>query len=85
MYCLFIHLPTEGHLSCFHILAIMNIPFLRQCVSHICNVPNLEFTELGAGVSVQMKIPVLTSKASSWDYKGKVLPKQAAWILDVGP
>ena len=33
---------------------------------------------------MQMRIPGLTSGANSWDYRGKVLPEQADWILDVG-
>lgn len=49
----------------------------------IYNLLSLEFAELGAGESFQMRNPVLISGANSWNSKGKVLPEQTAWILDV--
>ena len=55
----------------------------RHCVFFcICNF--LAFVELGSGISVQMRIPVLIPGASYWDYKSKVLPEKAAWLLGMG-
>ena len=33
---LFIHSPTEGHLGCFQVLAIMNKGAISICVEFLC-------------------------------------------------
>ena len=40
---LFIHSPIEGHLGCFHILAIINKATINICVPFLCVCVNISF------------------------------------------
>ena len=63
----------------------MNTPvFFNTAFFFFLYLQLFTFVELGAGMSVQMRIPVLIPGPSSWDYKSKVLPEKAAWLLGMG-
>lgn len=73
---------TESCLSCFCILAIMNTPAFLDVFLNL----QLHFSgiyRVGSWSVISMRIPII-SGANSWDFKGKLLPEQAAWTLGVG-